>query len=102
MVPIEDGVSGLNAYISNTSPDEIDVCLHCDAEHCSGACKKIKNYHKMRKYRKLAIRCVDTGEVFCSIKDAARKCDIPYQRIYGVVTGRQKKCRGIKFERLEV
>lgn len=47
---------------------------------------------------KKRIRCIDTGEVFESFADAARKTGLNRTKIVSVCTGKRKHTGGMKFE----
>lgn len=54
----------------------------------------VKDNSKCRK----PVRCIETGEVFESVKDAAERFEIRPTRISAVLKGRQKKTAGYHFE----
>ena len=41
------------------------------------------------------VKCIDTGEIFSSAKEAAAKYDIPVKTLYRCLTGKSKSCRNM-------
>lgn len=68
---------------------------HMRGKHLSEEWKR--NLAKAQPHKR-AVRCVDTGEVFESFADAARKTGLNRTKIVAVCTGTRKTTGGLRFE----
>ena len=62
---------------------------------------RLKAIQKTLRSRAIAIRCVDTGEVFNAVIDAENKYSIAHQNIIKVCKGQRKTAGGFRWEYVE-
>lgn len=61
---------------------------------------KLSDYHKqqLRLAKARPIKCIETGEVYSSVREASEKLNIPMYSINGMLRGEIKKTHGLRFE----
>lgn len=62
---------------------------------------RLKAIRKATRNRAIAIRCIDTGEVFKAVVDAENKYSIAHQNIIKVCRGQRKTAGGFRWEYVE-
>ena len=82
----------------NVSPSAVSNVLRGSSKTAGGfhwrCVGKKRNYQTFPK----SVRCIETGEIFSSIKEAAKKFGIYPETIGRVLQGRQKTARGYHWE----
>lgn len=62
---------------------------------------KLKEIRRALRNRAVAIRCIDTGEIFNAVVDAENKYSISHQNIIKVCKGQRKTAGGLRWEYVE-
>ncbi len=77
----------------NTSSENISHAFNSLGKISCWKGRKGKDFHASKK-----VRCIETNEVFDSIREAAGKYKIHASNITNVIKGKQKSCGGKKWE----
>lgn len=68
-------------------------------------CKENINYgNRAKKYgeaRGTKVRCIETGEIYCSTREAERQTGCAHTHISDVCKGKQQTCNGLHWEYVE-
>lgn len=91
-------VDHLDSNILNNCVENLEWVSH--AENCRRAGQRRRNQQRLQG-GKQPVRCVETGEVYKSMAEASRMCNIRYESILGSIY-MQKPVKGKTFERVMI
>ena len=100
----------MNYIPDEPSNAEILACLACPFPECPGVCYRVSSLDavvsrrktpRITKWKHTAIRCVETGEVFRTLKEAAASVHRGCATMSKHLSGESAHCGGRHFERLE-
>lgn len=97
-IPNKEGLPCVNHKDENKQNNRLDNLEWCTYKYNSNYGSAIKRSSTRRSKR---VRCLDTGAVFDSIKDASEACGIDARRISDVLKGRRKSNSYLRWEYVE-
>jgi hypothetical protein len=96
-IPNPDNLPQINHKDENKSNNCVDNLEWCTSSYnlsYNGRAKKVGLHHREHSPTKKQIMCIETGEIFRSVSEAARKMNITRICISYVLSGKQKHAGG--------
>ena len=94
-------VNHIDENKENNRADNLEWCSTSYNNCFAGRAKKIGLHHRQHSPLKKQIRNADTGEVFVSVREAARQVGVSNTAISACLCGKQKHAAGQRWEVVE-